>query len=335
MRRVRRDNGMSNTLMDGERENAATAMNAWSVVIVSARESVDTLMGAILAARAASDASTPIDVIINGNRPLADAVSARAEHLLENLRIWFITTRDKAHALNEYVERIWPGSQVVFFLDGNVRAMPDAFRVLAVRLREDNNALSASGVPPYDWSARFRRGVDISEGGLAGNLCVLRGDTLALLRSRRIRLPLGLYRTDGVLGAIIAFNLDPSTNKWDARRIPLHSSATWRIDSVGLWKRFIDACKRRLRQAQGTLETMAVRQHLSVERKPPEELPRTAADLVTQWMARHPSQARAVCWKNPLCFLAARQLVAPKDWASTHVPPILLHASNGKFMRST
>src|SRR5436305_1200942 len=98
MPRVWCDIGMSNTLMAREPDNAATAMNGSCIVIISARESVGTLMGAILAARAASDACTPIDVIVNGNRPLADEVCARADHLLGKLRVWFITTRDKAHA---------------------------------------------------------------------------------------------------------------------------------------------------------------------------------------------------------------------------------------------
>src|SRR5438270_3938822 len=114
-------------------------------------------MGTIQASRAASDERTTIDVIINGNRSLADAASAWSDSSLANVRIWFLETLDKAHAWNEYLQRIWTSSNVAFFMDGYVRVMPDALRLLAAKLADDKKALSVSAVPTYGRSAAFHR----------------------------------------------------------------------------------------------------------------------------------------------------------------------------------
>lgn len=299
---------------------------SWSLAIFSARESADTLVRTIEACRAASDERTPIDVIINGNKLLADVACARSSHVAGNLSMWFLETLDKAHAWNEYLQRIWKPSEIAFFIDGYVQVMPDALRLLAATLADDNKALSVSAVPTYGHSATSLQKHMTGEGGLHGNLFALRGDVLSLLRDRQFKLPLGIYRTDGLLGAIMAFNLDPRTNTWDARRTAVQGAATWRVHSRSLFSRVSDGYRRTLRQAQGTLETVAMRQHLAVERKSPEELPRTAADLVGGWLKSHPSEARSIFLKNPLCYVAARRLLAPRDWTSTESGPKLLRA---------
>ena len=65
------------------------------------------------------------------------------------------------------------------------------------------------------------------------------------------------------------------------------------------------------------LENRAVRQHLAVERRKPEALPRTAHTLVMDWVEQHPGEARALFRRHPLAWLAYRRFpsgpVMPAD----------------------
>src|SRR5205814_8352681 len=132
-----------------------------------------------------------------------------------------------------------PGN-VAFFNDGCVRVMPDALRLLAAKLADDEKALSVSAVHTYGRSAAYHREQMIRGGGIHGNLFGIRGEVLSLLRARHFKLPLGIYRADGLLGAIMAFNLDPRNNNWDARRLAVQGAATWRLHSRSLLGRFTD-----------------------------------------------------------------------------------------------
>ncbi|MGI9026569.1 MAG: hypothetical protein ACR2GP_13525, partial [Burkholderiaceae bacterium] len=153
----------------------------------------------------------------------------------------------------------------------------------------------------------------------------LRGPVVALLRSRGIRLPFGIYRNDSLLGAIMCFSADPSAHRWDAKRIAVVPGASWSNETLRLtrWSSVVAHWKRMQRQAQGVLENAAVRQHLALDRLPPESLPRTVAELVARWRAAHPDKALALL-RHPLRRRAARQLALRRDWSLAELPPELL-----------
>jgi hypothetical protein len=139
-------------------------------------------------------------------------------------------------------------------------------------------------------------------------------------------LPLGIYRNDGLLMAVIAFDLEPATHQWDMRRIFVHPSATWNIDSAQWWQpsAWSGHFKRRLRQAQGALENCAIRQHLARERQAPENLPRTTTELIDNWSKRFPGEAKRLLWHAPLCYFAARKLRHTPPWSAADTHAALL-----------
>jgi len=320
--------------VSSEKGDATQRVNTkWAVAIFSSRESLETLGSSIDAAIAATSATeSVIDVIVNGDRCLAERTASYVQALrpagaaTRLIRLWYVLVGDKGHAWNQYLYDIWPESEVTFFLDGYAQVLPDALGLMWDMLVAEPRALAVSGMPTIGRSAKKVREVMLRDGGIHGTLHALKGVVVAQLRAMNFRLPLGIYRTDPTMGAVLCFGLDPARNDWDITRIAVHPKATWTFQPLN-WKSIADLrrhYKRVMRQAQGTLENLAVHDHLAVQRKSPATLPRTTFEMVSSWTSRFPRSALKAFISNPLCFLAARTLRRPHDWSQTRIPPELL-----------
>ena len=308
----------------------------WTVAIIAARESIDILTHCITATLAAcASHGAVIDVVINGNADLAEQASAllrsgSLEQGPSKVRVWSIAVGDKAHAWNQYVHHIWPGSEIAYFVDGYVAARRDAFTALKRRLAESPEALGVTGVPSVGRSAAKARQYMIQHGGFQGNMHALSSEAMVGIRERGLRLPLGLYRTDSLIGALLLLKLAPESVNWEPKRIVVAADATWDIPGHApfAFRNIKAQFKRILRQAQGELENRALREHMTVQRLPAQQLPETAAELVNRWIAAQPQQARALL-KRPTCRYAAYKLRDQRDWSAAKLPLRLLHGSDG------
>jgi len=304
-------------MAEGDSEASITTAS-WTVAVFSARESAEVLLACLESVLAACvGRQVIVDILVNGNEALASQVSSGRLAALDRppgcrLRLWSLSLGDKANTWNEYVGHIWPGAQTAFFVDGYVRIRADALHRLQRALSGSPQALAATGVPTAGRSSAALREEMLREGGMHGNLHAMRGTVVQALRSRDIRLPVGLYRTDALIGAILTFGLDPAKFDWDAARIQVEPAATWEYRPLEWWRptHFMAQYKRMIRQGQGSLENAAVRRHLAVEKKLPEHLPRTVRELVLPWLAAHPDEARRVFRARPLSYLAARRMRA-------------------------
>lgn len=304
----------------------------WSIAIFTARENIDVLTRCIRSVVAACG-STPaiVHVLVNGNPELAHE-AARAGAGFSGLpstiaiQVWHIAFGDKAHAWNEFAHRIW-STGTAFFVDGYAELRTDALSLLQEGLDAHLYALGTTGVPTSGRSASALRREMLEHGGIHGNLYAFRDSTMTLLRQRGVRLPLGLYRTDPLLGAVLAFGFDPARHQWDLKRIHVHPQATWHVEKRGIWRpRDVMAqYKRRLRQAQGALENRAVRHHLQLNKRLPELLPRTVNELINGWLEGQPAQRRSLFLRQPLTLYAARKMREARDWSDAEVPPVLVH----------
>lgn len=303
---------------------------AWSIAIFAARE---TPQGLTLCVQAAISACTgrqaSINVLINGNAELADAFAIVAKDLDyadTKLRVWSIAAPDKAHTWNEYVYRIWERDSTAFFIDGYAQVRPDALDALESCLAASSDALGATGVPTCGRSAATIRSQMLRHGGIHGNLFAISADAMQGIRETGFKLPLGIYRTDPLIGSILMFRLDPANHTWNPRRVAVAPDATWHVDGIEdiTLKNVKSHFKRILRQAQGDLESKASREHLAVRRLPPQQLPLTVAEMVDGWIKTQPGQARSLFLKRPLSLYAARKLAAPRDWSMTAIPPRLV-----------
>lgn len=304
-----------------------------SVAIIASREDVATLTNCVNSViHACKGGAAVIDVLVNGNPQLAQeaaGVSFNCPHRC-TIRVWSIRQGDKAHAWNEFVHRIWPGQGNAVFIDGYVEVAPDAFDALDKALLASPEAQGATGVPSSGRSAARLRAVMLSEGGFHGNLNVIRATVMESLRASAIRLPLGLYRTDSLTGALLMYGLDPVANHWATQRIAVVPEAVWKVRSLGQisYKNIVSQWKRLLRQAQGELENRATREHLTVRRLAPNLLPATSQMLVQDWIAAQPAQARRLLLQRPLCAFAAWRLRTPRDWSAADIAPELLIQSD-------
>jgi hypothetical protein len=300
----------------------------WTVAIFSARESVDTLLLCIRAAAAAcSGSQATVDVLVNGNRELASATEAAIASLAlpegVTVRLWFITFGDKAHAWNQYLHDIWQGSDVTYFVDGYAEVDVRALRLIHDGLEATPHALGATGVPTCGRTAAALRASMLKGGGIHGNLYALRGSTMEALRHAGFRLPLGIYRTDPLIGAVMMYRLDPANNDWDVKRVLVQDGATWHVAPTVWWhrKHLVANIKRKIRQSQGTLENLAARDHLTLKKLAPASLPRTVNQFVADWLSADPVRANKLFLRQPLAYYAARQLDKPRDWQLTETAP--------------
>lgn len=306
--------------------------HVWAVAVFAAREKPAELYRTVQAIDAAAAEHTVIDVMVNGNAGLATEVSrlinlGRSSNASTVIRVWSIFLGDKAHTWNQYVHHVWPGAKQTFFVDGYVRVRPDALKLLDAGMSAAPYALGGTGVPTAGRTASAAGKRMLTEGGIHGNLFALTNLVMLQLRQKKFHLPLGIYRTDGTLGAALAFGLDPSKNGWDLkRRILVHPSVSWATDEKTWWRysEIKSQFKRILRQAQGELENCAVKDLLAGRRIAPEMLPHTASEMVLDWVRLHPNEVQGALLKNPLVWFALKKLREPRDWSAEAQLPQLI-----------
>lgn len=306
------------------------AAQNYGLVIFAARESADVLRQTLDTAISAAHDFTTVDVLVNGNPQLAhDVVAGLGLYTGCLLRVWSIPLGDKANAWNQYIHHIWDGQSLAFFIDGYVRINHDAVTLLGSAVTSDSTALGGSGVPSCGRSAPAVRKTMLENGGMHGNFCCIKGSTIAEMRQRQIRLPLGLYRTDSLMGAIISYALHPGIHQWDRHRILVHPEVSWQTDDKHWWdtKEAVSYLKRHLRQARGELENKAVADHLAIRRQAPELLPVTARKLVLEWAHRCPNKVAEHFGVRPLVRWALHKFRTLPELSQAGIAPELIWSS--------
>lgn len=301
----------------------------WAVVIFASRESLDMLTLTIKAAQIAAHGTAGIDVVVNGNTSLAVALvnqlnSPELVTAVTPIRVWAITTGDKANAWNQYLKHIWSGEDIAFFIDGYVRLNPDSLRLLGAAVATRADVLGGTGVPNISSTEDAMR--EPPESGFHGNFCCLKKTAIEELRRRNICLPFGLYRVDSLMGALLSLGFDPADKAWKGSRIFVHPKASWQTDPKRWWQvSDIRAQIRRVfRQSRGVLENLAARDHLLVRKQPPEMMPATASELILDWVLRCPAQANKVLRHNPMAQRALADIKQSTGTVADNTPPMLM-----------
>lgn len=306
-----------------------------AIAITAARESVATLNDVVRATVIAAGADSCIDVLVNGNHALAAGLAAALEKNPPEtasgiaLNVWYLAFGDKAQTLNVIFHTLRRNAHLFYFVDGYARPNHDALALLERALTDDSGALAATGVPSVGRSAKQQHLAMQTSGGLHGNLFVLAESAMNQIRQREFRLPMGLYRVDSLIGAVINFNFDPARHPWTPARIAVVPKASWSFTPLSLWKlRDLQThLKRVWRQTAGTLENMAIKDHLVRQCRVAEQLPATAPELVLNWWhGKHgPSVLQRL--RNPTWQLAIRKFQESRNWSDATNPPLLVYGS--------
>jgi hypothetical protein len=303
-----------------------------AVAVFTARESLAEILATLEKIGQAITRPTVIDILVNGNRTLLRELEAAGPQLMQalpaqtSLRVWWIALGNKAHAWNQYVATIWPETELTCFIDGYVSMRPELLALLEEALQHAPQTIAASGYPQSGRSSEQVQAVLHEDGGLHGNLFAINKATMQALRSRRIRLPLGLYGFDTVLGGILGYGLDPRSNDWDMRnRVATRPGIYWHVREKQWWN-VVDVktqFKRIINNALRVLVRKATIEYLSVQRMPPEQLPATIEAYILEWAQAHPEQLRRTLLASPLSLIPYRKLRKPRDWSSADLAPEL------------
>ena len=316
-------------LADGPGADAEPKPPRWSVAIMSSRERFADLSATISAVIAAAGGEQcTVDVVVNGNEELAQQAERYAQSIARGeggitLRVWSLALGDKAHCINEIIHKIWPQSELAFFVDGYARVAPNAMSNMAEALLGKPEAVAVSGVPLAGRSAEELKQTLLTHGGMHGSLFAVRGRVMAAMRERKIRLPLGMYRTDGTMAAFFCFNLDPAKFVWDSGRIVVCSDAGFEAPAKSLLRLrdLRQQFDRKVRLAWGAFISQAIRTHLALRKRPPEALPDTALLLVWEWIKEFPLEAAALLLRRPGVVLAPWRGRLGRDWSVRDAPP--------------
>jgi hypothetical protein len=251
-----------------------------------------------------------ITVVLNDTTDhSAGAVRRFAGSSPHPVRLFEIRFGDKSNAWNQYVHALAPAALMHVFVDGYAVMTPDAVRDLAAALAENPQAHAAAALPSCGRSAPAQRAAMRRSPSLHGSLHALRGAFLDRVRAAGIRLPVGLYRGDGLIGSLVVHDLDAQANPWDTGRIALAEAATWTVaplspfrprDLRRLWNR-------RIQQARGGFEDAALKECIYSGNFG--ALPRFADRMVADWLRRNPA---ALQGRSPFPRLARARLASPR-----------------------
>jgi glycosyltransferase involved in cell wall biosynthesis len=272
-------------------------------------------------ADASRERRTLITLIVNGS---SDDSAERALEAAQRrgipIAVYTIAHGDKANAINCFFYTLRESARYYFFIDAYVKIGPGALAALEMCLVEHQDALAATGIAVNGRTMHRHTEQTLNFGArLHGQLHALRPDFIDRLVAKRLRLPIGTYYGDGLIGSMAMHDLDPvHMPDWEPRKIAGSPEATYEIPVLSLFRaRDVKRqLQRQVRQMRGRLENLAIRS--IVYEHGYEGLPEYADDMVTEYLLKH-DRPRVSLLDRPFQAQAIRQI------RSTHrVDPVLL-----------
>lgn len=273
----------------------------FSISIFAYRETLQTLIASINSCIAAAERTSVIsgqkviiNVLINGNEALFDELEQKRDYLLANnlnakIYFYFFPFGDKANTWNQYFHQIGPSAKFHVFIDGYVFIHNDTFQKIAKEY-ERQAFVAATGVPTIGRSAKALRESMLKHGGIHGNLCVFTDSVKNNICEHSFFIPIGLYRTDSLIAAVVNFNFAPKYNEWDNKKVRVISNLTWNIEPNNYFSfNFFSVHYKRLkRQIQGQFENQAIRNLLAVQKIDIGDLPEDVETLLGGYLKDKP-----------------------------------------------
>lgn len=263
--------------------------------------------------------SATFTVVLNGTTDASaatvDAFAATSRH---KVQVFDIPFADKSNAWNQYVHALAPAAALHVFVDAYARVTPGAVRALATTLAEHPFAHAAAALPSCGRSAAAQRAQMRRSPSLHGSLHALRGDFLDRIRAAGIRLPVGLYRGDGLIGSLAVHDLDALANRWNTDRIALAEEATWQVPPLVPWRPrdLRRLWNRRIQQARGQLEDAALKAFIYSGNFA--GLPVFADQMLVAWLERNPA---ALQGRSLFRRLALARMAHPRSPATALLEP--------------
>ena len=266
-----------------------------------------------------------ITVIVNGSSDGSEKVAHEAiASIATPVQIFRIVYGDKAHAINSffYDRSIRVDAELYFCVDAYVRLYPDALEEMAKSLAQHQVAVAATGIATTGRSEPKAHRATLKTGGaLHGQFYALRSTFVNRIASCGIRLPIGVYWGDGLLGSMAAHDLDPLHRPWVNERVITVGTARFETNPLSPFRlRDIRRqFRRKIRQMRGKVQNAAIK--TVIYRGGYSALPVFADDLIRDFLASNP--APAVSWPNRFFMeIALRQYRPAQRPNGDHLKPI-------------
>jgi hypothetical protein len=272
---------------------------------------------------------TLITLIVNGSSDdsAALALQAAARRGIP-LAVYTIAHGDKANAINRFFYELREPAKNYFFIDAYVKIGAGTLATMEACLADHADAVAATGVAANGRTMSQNTERTLTEGSrLHGQLHALRPDFVDRLVARKLRLPIGLYYGDGLVGSMALHDLDPPRIEWDPKRIAGSPDATYEIPMLSPF-RVRDLKRqfhRKVRQMRGRLENLAIRS--IVYERGYEGLPELADDMVNTYLSEHGAPPVSLL-DRPFQALALRQIRAAHRPDPAALVPALMRRLN-------
>ena len=276
-------------------------------------------------ALAGGDKRTLITLIVNGSTDASAATALEAARRCgAHLAVYTIPHGDKANAMNQFYYELRESAAYYFFVDAYAKIGASALSELETCLATRPDVTAATGVAANGRTMSRNSAPTLAWGGhLHGQLHALRREFVDRLVGRGIRVPIGLYCGDGLVGSMAMHDLDPLHIEWKTQRIGGSPGATYEIPVLSPFR--LEDLKRqfhrKVRQMRGRLENLAIRG--IVYEHGYEGLPEYADDMILSYLAKNPEPRQSPI-DRPFQALALRQIRASSRPDPERLKPVLL-----------
>ena len=222
------------SILEGNNGTLHPQAGVWPVMVLAHNEErhIGACLDSIFAAD--PDRKFAVYVMANGCTDRTEAIVMEYGRKRPEVHLVSIALGDKCNAWNVFIHDTVPdscqGREIYFFMDGDATAAPGAFKAMARGLDHTPYANAAAAVPLTGRNAARDREAMVREHALVANLYALRGSFVRRLQELRVRVPLKLEGDDGMIGAFVKWDLNPTTNGTDDERIVVCPDAGFRFE---------------------------------------------------------------------------------------------------------
>jgi hypothetical protein len=302
----------------------------WNVAVFCRNEALHISDCIRTIAAAIGSHSAVVTIIVNGSTDKsAELARQAAERHAIPCKVYVIAEGDKANAINQFFYEIREDARLYFFVDGYTKIGPAAFQAMDACLSDQPDVVAASGVAANGRTMRLATPATLGRHGhLHGQLHGLRRDFIDRVVARRLRLPIGLYYGDGLVGSMAMHDLDPLNTAWNTARIAGLPDAVYEIPTLSVY-RLRDLRRqfnRKIRQMRGRRENAAIRS--IVYHAGYEGLPEYSDDMIHSFLAEH-GTPRVSLPDRPFMALAKRRVRPAKRLDPKRLIPSRIFSSIG------
>ncbi|HEY8604780.1 glycosyltransferase family 2 protein [Tsuneonella suprasediminis] len=162
-------------------------------------------------------ADVAVHVVVNGSTDR----TARIAREFAGVTVHEYAEGGKSRSWNRFVlDSAGLEAETYVFVDGDAEVQPGSLAALARTLADNPTANAAAGLPCNGRRAPYYREMIMRDHNMFGDLYALRGDFVARMRARGIRLPNDLVGDDGLLAAFAKTDLKNESHWNDAGVAP-------------------------------------------------------------------------------------------------------------------